>query len=290
MDLLEDFINKKKAQKECFIELYNTLLKENKFLMFRYFLDKNLKCFYPEFSWNESLTGDIIEKNIKFGWVQIFDDTYKSFGVLDSNDYDQYANISLNEEQIKIASQNLNNYRETLLEDFFNDYKNLEFYQSISNFEELDYERVKKSSMRNMVTYFNTMTDLPIPKPLNLENWIEFYEKIILFQFSDFKLKKKTKKLLAFSKSINDNIIIEIEIDKKRIIDNFKYDHLELPLLRIYISSNKENKSQIFYYKPGIIETITNTTMEVEYIKKNVFFELSQYMLLHSEILRFITS
>lgn len=275
-----DFIKDRQNFIEDFITLYIDLFSKNKYLQL---------IFYPELvaypnndAFGISNIETVIRTNIQGKWIQLYDVNYKGFlkKTLSSE-------IDYSQNQINSILQRWNYLRNEYVIEFLNIEKYLNIYEKCSTFDSLrkiDNYLFRDSLYSEGFSNQNKTNFLP----LNTENWIRYYINIIDIFFSEFRVKRNNLKLKIYEKKINDELLLNITINKDEIRSNLKTDNLIIPKLKLTLLDNNKNEQQLFFYVPTRFNTICDSNNEVDFIKKTTFFMLYNYFYFYKKIIELL--
>lgn len=284
MDDLKKIIESRELKTVDFLRIYSESMKKNQYIQFVFF-SSSYFLYYPKTFFDFNQLNELIEINSNGRWIQLFDDNYVGFGKNNVEYFEIYKNKELSHHELNVAKTNYQEFKFILMDNFYSKEGNLDFFNRISQFEELDYS-IKESTISRSILYSKENTEVTF-KPLHIKNWLLFYDKIINHYFHDFKTIKNTKDIILFEKAIAEESSVQIEIDKKRLELEFKVDNIILPSLKVSLVVNKESH-RLFYYVPYINGSICKSNEEVEYIKKYTFFILNIYLEIHAKIINLI--
>ncbi|WP_445710196.1 hypothetical protein [Flavobacterium sp.] len=278
----EDFIKNKQDLIENFVTLCLDLFKSNKYLQ--------LMCFPelvadPDNDWNILDIENVIRANIQGKWVQLYDENYKGFlkKTLSSE-------IVYSQNQINSILQKMNCLRNEQIIEFLCTNEFLSYYSNYSNFEAI--RKINNNSFRDFLysEEFSKQNKTNF-LPLNIDNWTNYYLNIIDIFFSEFKVKKNNLKVKTYEKIINEELFINISVNKDEIKSNLKTDKLIIPYLKLsLIDYNRKNEQALFFYLPIGSNSICDSNNEVDFIKKHTFFMLYNYLYFYKRIIELLIS
>lgn len=285
-DYIEDYVNKAQNDFKDYLKIFYDEFKVNNDLQLVYF-HNNYSPFINNQGYNIEDLIKLITLNSNHKWVQLFDDKY--LGFLKQN-LDSMNNILIKDNDKQNCFEKMLFFQNNVIKEFYSREDSKRLYNLFSNFDAL--RDVKPMNIRDKVLYIDILKNNSKNsdfKPLNIKSWISFYEKILTHFFCEYRIIKNNSDIIILEKSIDENLNIIVEMDKKIILMNIKTDALIIPSLKTYFISSSIKK-QFFYYLPYRNSLIAKSNEDIEFLKKYSFFILKTHFYINSKILLLLSN
>ena len=181
---ISSFIEEKQKLYLDFVEIYAKSMKENKSIQYLFF-SYSYNVFYPNTSFNLKTLEEVIKFNSNEKWIQLFDSEYIGFKKATIDYFNPEGSTVLSDNENEIAKKNYALFKNEVIDDFYLNPNNENSFKQIAQFEELDYKGKEQGVGRNIIytQEFPSANNLKQFKPLHINNWLAFYDKIFELYF-----------------------------------------------------------------------------------------------------------